>query len=432
VERFVEREAMARATERLNNLAVTRAKAPGLYADGNGLYLRVGKPADNEDGAPDVKAGPKSWVFRFMLDGRARYMGLGSLDTVSLSEARDKRNDARKALKNEGVDPIEAKHAAKAKVKLEKAKAVTFKDAAGRYMKAHGPGWKNPKHAAQWKSTLETYVYPVIGEQPVQAVDTALVTQILEPIWTEKNETASRVRGRIEAVLDWARARGFREGENPARWRGHLDHLLVDRNRLARGHHAALPYVELGDFMALLRAREGYSARALEFTILTAARTSEALGARWEEIDFAAKVWTVPADRMKAKRDHRVPLSAAALAILKPLNEARTGPFVFPGGKAGKPLSNMALLETLRRMGRGDLTAHGFRSTFRDWVQERTNYPRDAAEMALAHAVADKVEAAYRRGDMLDKRKPLMEAWATFAAQPSPKTSEGVTPMRRA
>jgi integrase len=358
-------------------------------------------------------------------------MGLGSVDDVTLSEARDKRDDARRKLKNERVDPIDAKRAKAAQERLEKAKAVTFKDAAGRYIKAHGPGWKNAKHAAQWTATLETYAYPVIGELPVQAVDTALVTQILEPIWTTKNETASRVRGRIEAVLDWARVRGFREGENPARWRGHLDHLLVDRNRLARGHHAALPFAEIGDFMALLRDREGVSARALEFTILTAARTSEALGARWDEIDFDAKVWTVPAERMKAKRDHRVPLSAAALAILKPLSAARASDFVFPGAKSGQGLSNMALLTVLRRMERGDLTAHGFRSTFRDWAAERTNYPRDVAEMALAHAIADKVEAAYRRGDLFDKRRGLMDAWGAFTKLPSARGKGTLLSMRR-
>ncbi|HEY5107325.1 MAG TPA: tyrosine-type recombinase/integrase [Caulobacteraceae bacterium] len=422
---------MARAIERLNSLSVTRAKAPGLYPDGRGLYLRVGKSAGDSERV-EAPAGPKSWVFRFMLNGRARYMGLGSLETVTLAEARDRRDGARKGLKNEGIDPIEAKREVKARARLEKAKAVTFKEAASRYIKAHGPGWKNPKHAAQWTSTLEAYVFPVIGDQPVQAVDTALVTQILEPIWTEKNETASRVRGRIEAVLDWARARGYREGENPARWRGHLDHLLVDRSRLARGHHAALPYAELGDFTALLRAREGFSARALEFTILTAARTSEALGARWEEIDFQARLWTVPADRMKAKRDHRVPLSAAALAVLKPLHEVCSSDYVFPGGKPGKSLSNMALLETLRRMERGDLTAHGFRSTFRDWAAERTSYPRDVAEMALAHTIADKVEAAYRRGDLFEKRRGLMDAWGAFSKLPSLKASGGVVSMRRA
>ena len=411
---------MARTVERLNSLSIGRIESPGLHPDGKGLYLRV------------TKESTKSWVYRFMLDGRARYMGLGSVDDVTLAEARDRRDAARKGLKNEGVDPIDAKRAKKAQDRLEKAKAITFKDAATRYIKAHSAGWKNAKHAAQWTATLETYAYPVIGTLPVQAVDTALVTQILEPIWTEKNETASRVRGRIEAVLDWARVRGYREGENPARWRGHLDHLLVDRSRLARGHHAALPYVELGDFMSLLRAREGVSARALEFAILTAARTSETLGARWDEIDFGAKVWTVPADRMKAKREHRVPLSTAALAVLKHLYEVRTGEHVFPGAKAGQGLSNMSMLTVLRRMDRGDLTAHGFRSTFRDWAAERTSYPGDVAEMALAHTIGDKVEAAYRRGDLFDKRRGLMDAWGAFAQQPSAKASGTVRPLRRA
>lgn len=281
---------------------------------------------------------------------------------------------------------------------------------------------KNKKHAGQWQQTLEDYVYPIFGSLPVLAIDTVLVMKAIEPIWTTKPETASRVRGRIESVLDWATARGYRSGENSARWKGHLENLLPKRSKVARvEHHAALPYAELPGFMAELRQQNGIAARALEFAILTAARTGEVIGATWAEIDFEARLWTVPAGRMKAGRDHRVPLSEAAMAILRLLHGARTGDRVFP-------ISNMAMLMLLRRMGRGDLTAHGFRSTFSDWCAEQTNTPSEVREMALAHTVGDKVEAAYRRGDMFDKRRHLAEAWARYcAAQPA-----SVSVLRRA
>jgi integrase len=390
---------MARGMGRLAAVALPKLK-PGMHADGGGLYLQV------------TESGARTWIYRFMLNGRAREMGLGPLHIVSLAEAREKARECRK-IRHEGIDPIEARNARKAETRLAAATAMTFEQCAERYIDAHKAGWKNPKHAAQWPSTLTTYVYPIFGDLPVQAIDTGLVMKSVEPIWTAKPETASRVRGRIESVLDWATARGFRKGENPARWRGHLENLLPKKSKVRRvEHHPALPYDEVGTFMASLRSYEGIGARALEFLILTAARTGEVIGARWDEISLADRLWTVPGERMKAGKEHRVPLSARALAIIEAMKEKRESDFVFPGGKRGKPLSNMAMLQLLKRMGRDDLTAHGFRSSFRDWAAERTGFPSEVVEMALAHVVADKVEAAYRRGDLFQKRRQLMEAWA--------------------
>jgi integrase len=374
-----------------------------MYADGGGLYLQI-----TERGA--------SWIYRYMLNKRAREMGLGPLALFGLSQARAKALDARR-LRHEGIDPIEARKAQRMQARLDAARAMTFQQCAAAHINAHRPGWRTSKHAAQWQATLATYAGPVIGALPVQAVDTALVLKVLEPIWIEKPETAGRLRGRIEAVLDWAKARGYRQDENPARWRGHLDKLLPAHSKVRKvEHHAALPYSELPGFLIGLHEQEGISARALEFTILTAARTGEVIGVRWSEIDLINKTWTVPAGRMKAGREHRVPLSTRALAILEEMHAHRHADdgFVFPGGKPGKPLSNMAFLMLLRRMGRDDLTTHGFRSSFRDWVAERTNFPADVAEMALAHAVESKVEAAYRRGDLFEKRRRLMQQWETF------------------
>jgi integrase len=303
------------------------------------------------------------------------------------------------------------------RARLDAAKAMTFQQCADAYIAAHRAGWRNGKHAAQWNTTLATYAGRVMGTLPVQTIDTALVLKALEPIWTTKPDTASRLRGRIEAVLDWAKVRGYRAEENPARWRGHLDKLLPARSKLRKiRHHTALPYAELPSFMIGLHEKEGISARALEFTILTATRTGETIGAQWNEFDLLDRTWTVPAERMKAGREHRVPLSTRALANLDKMQAHRSANdgFVFSGRKLGKPLSNMAFLMLLRSMGRGDLTTHGFRSSFRDWVAERTNVPSEVAEMALAHAVGNKVEAAYRRGDLFDKRRRLMQQWATF------------------
>jgi integrase len=397
-----------RAIGRLTALKVEKAKEPGMYPDGSGLYLRV---------APE---GTKQWVLRYMLNRRARWMGLGPVALFSLQEARTKALDARK-LRHEGVDPIDARRERRARERLEEAKTVTFKQCAEAYINSHRAGWRNGKHAGQRSATLATYAHPIIGALPVQAIDTGLVLKVIEPIWTTKPETAGRLRGRIENVLDFAKAGGHREGENPARWRGHLDKLLPALSKVRQvEHHAALPYAELPDFLTQLREQEGIAARALEFAVLIAARTGEVIGARWNEIDLLEKTWTVPAAHMKAHREHRVPLSPRALAILAEMQEVREGDnaFVFPGGKSGKPLSNMAFLMLLRRMGLANLTVHGFRSSFRDWAAERTNFPSEVAEMALAHVVSSKVEAAYRRGDLFAKRRKLMEAWANFCEQP--------------
>jgi integrase len=399
---------MVRSFGKLTALAVSKATRKGMYADGGGLYLRVSA------------SGAKAWVYRFMLHGRTREMGLGPLHIVSLAEARAKAAECRRS-RWEGIDPIEARKGIRTQTQLEAAKALTFKDAAYAYIDMHEAGWRNRKHADQWRNTLEAYAGPVFGSLPVQQVDTALVVKVLEPLWKTKTETASRVRGRIEAVLDWAVVRGYRKGDNPARWRGHLDKLLPKRSKVRRvEHHPALPYAEIGAFMQSLRQQEGIGARALEFLILTASRTSEVVGARWDELHLKQKLWIVPASRIKGGKEHRVPLSPRALAIVEKLNEHKHSEWVFPGGKQKRPLSNMALLALLKRMGRRDLTAHGFRSTFRDWAAERTNHPREAAEMALAHTVGDKVEAAYRRGDLFDKRRRLMDEWARFCDMARP------------
>ena len=395
---------MARAMGKLTALAVTQAKRRGYYGDGGGLFLQVSG------------GGAKSWVFRFKKDGRLREMGLGPTHTIGLAEAREKALACRR-LRLDGLDPIEVRKATRTQAKLDAAKSMTFAACAERYIDAHKAGWRNPKHAAQWPSTLNTYVNPVFGNLPVQAIDVGLVMKAIEPIWTQKPETAGRIRGRIESVLDWATARGYRQGENPARWRGHLENLLPKKTKVrAVKHHAALPYLGLPAFMAELRQQDGVAARALEFLILTAARTGEIIGARWSEIDLEGCLWTIPAERMKAGREHRVPLSDAAMAIIEEMRKVRSGDFLFPGSRAGWPTSNMAMLMLLRRMGRGDLTAHGFRSSFRDWAAERTNFPREVAEMALAHTIADAVERAYRRGDLFQKRRQMMDAWGRHCA----------------
>lgn len=407
-----------RGSNKLTALKVDKLTKPGRFADGNNLYLQIGP------------TGAKSWLFRFMRDGAARKMGLGPYPVVTLAMARDKALECRRKLVDD-IDPIDERRETRLARRAEKAKAMTFKEAAGKYIDAHKAGWKNAKHGAQWTATLETYVYPKFGDLSVDAIDVGLVLKALEPIWTTKPETATRVRGRIESVLDWATARKLRTGDNPARWRGHLDHLLPARNKVAKvKHFAALPYAEIAGFVKDVRVLEGVSARALEFAILTATRTSETIAARWEEIEPTAKMWIIPAERMKAGKEHRVPLCDRTLEILEALPREDGNPFIFIGDKKGKSLSNMALLMTLRRMERGDLTTHGFRSTFRDWAAEQTGYPGELVEMALAHTVSDKTEAAYRRGDMVDKRRRLMKDWADFCDMPVP--AGNVTPMRRA
>jgi integrase len=387
---------------RLSAIEVRGLNRGGMYHDGGGLYLQVSG------------RGAKSWIYRFMLDGRGREMGLGPLTTISLAEARKRAAECRK-LRLDGIDPIETRREQRSRRRLDAARAMSFDKCAAAYIDAHKAGWRNPKHAKQWPSTLEAYASPVFGSLPVHTIDVGLVMKAIEPIWQSKPETASRLRGRIEAVLDWATVRGYRKGENPARWRGHLDKLLPARSKIRKvEHHPALPYAEIAEFIEALRRQEGIAARALEFLILTAARTGEVIGSQWDEIDLQDKVWVIPGTRMKAGREHRVPLFGAAHSILARLREVRESDFVFPGGKKGKPLSDMAMLKLLKRMGRDDLTAHGFRSTFRDWAAECTNFPRDVVEMALAHTIESKVEAAYRRGDLFQKRRQLMEAWARF------------------
>jgi integrase len=399
---------MGQEIQRLTALAVTRASKPGLYADGAGLYLRVSRN------------GSKSWALRFTLRGKPREMGLGGLTKVTLADARKKAADARLLL-SDGRDPLDLRQEEDAKrikeEKLAAARGMTFDKCAEAYIAAHEPSWRNEKHKQQWRNTIATYVSPIFGKTPVQDIDLDLVMKVIEPIWNKKTETARRIRGRIEVILDWAKVRGFRSGENPARWRGQMDQLLPARSKLNNvKHHAALPYSELPDLMDALRAIPGNSAAALEFLILTAARTSEVIYAKWSEIDMKKRLWIVPAVRMKSRREHRVPLSSAAIAVLKRM-EGERGEYVFPGRSADAPLSNMALLMALGRMNRADVTAHGFRSTFRDWAAECTNFPSEVVEMALAHVVEGKTEAAYRRGDLLEKRRQLMDAWAQYSQE---------------
>jgi integrase len=400
-----------------------RAAGPGRYADGGGLYLQVRK---TEDG----KNLRRSWIFKYAtgqvvisMHGKERRaereLGLGSYPDISLAEARERALDARKK-RAEGVDPIDARRAAKAGKQAEAAKAMTFKKCGVAYIKSKRAGWRNPKHAAQWEATLATYADPIIGDLVVQSIDTALVVKVLEqdldgkPLWEARPETASRLRGRIECILDWARVREFREGENPARWRGHLDHLLPARRKVRDvKHHAAMAHTELPAFMTELKERSATAARALEFLIHTNARTGMVIGAQWGEFDLKGKVWTVPAPRMKGGKEHRIPLSDPALAIVTELERKPEGEFVFPGDSR-EQLSNMALLMLLRRMKRDDFTAHGFRATFKTWASDETSFPNELIEVAMAHTVGSKAEQAYQRGDLFEKRRKLMDAWSAF------------------
>lgn len=407
---------MARKINKLTPREVASKTTPGLYNDGAGLYLQVGP------------TGGKSWLLRYMIANKAKNMGLGAVHTISLAEAREQAQAARKLLL-QGIDPVEEKRKRLGALRSADAKTLTFDECAAKYIASHRTGWKNPKHAEQWVSTLAAYASPHFGNLPVNAVDTGLVLAALEAIWQGKSETATRVRGRIESVLNWATVRGYRKGENPARWKGHLDTLLPARSKVAKvQHHAALPYSEMGAFFAELKQQPGTGALALVFTILTAARTGEVIGAQWNEIDLTNARWTIPAGRMKAEREHVIPLSGYALKLLKNLPCEDGNPFVFIGTRQGRGLSNMAMLEVLRRMERSDLTVHGFRSTFRDWAGETTAYPREVIEHALAHQIKDKAEAAYQRGTLLDKRAKLMQAWADYCDKKPGKTV--VTPIR--
>jgi integrase len=399
---------MPRQIHRLNARRVATETKVGRHADGGGLYLSI---SDN---------GGRRWVFLYRRSGKLREMGLGSARDVPLARARELAGDARQQIAA-GRDPLSTRQKGQS--------SMTFKECAIALIAAKKAGWRNAKHASQWSNTLETYAYPVIGALPVDEIGVDHIMRILEPIWSTKTETATRVRSRIENVLDWARSRGYRAGENPARWRGHIANLLPARSKVRKvRHHPALPYDELPAFMGDLRKRTGPAARALEFTILTAARTGEAIGALWSEFSFDKKMWMVPAERMKAGKEHRVPLSVRAMTIVRHMRSRREDDsnFVFPGGLRGKGLSNMAMNALLDRMGRSGITVHGFRSSFRDWAAECTNFPNEMVELALAHLVDDKVEAAYRRGDMFERRLALMSAWASYCERG--RTSATITP----
>lgn len=395
-----------RQLHRLTALQIGKLLEPGHYPDGGGLYFQI------------TKSGARSWIFRYELHGRERAMGLGSIAQVSLAAARAEAAKCRELLKVK-IDPIDARDREQARRSAEHIDARTFRVAAEDYIEKHQAGWKNAKHAQQWRNTLETYAYPVIGRVDVRDIDTSMIVSVLHKIWIAKRETASRVRGRIESILDAEKALGRRDGENPARWRGHLDKLLPKQNKRKKvKHHPALPWGELPDFISQLEAKDARSARMLHLLILTCVRTQEVMLARPEEFDLRRKVWTIPGDRMKMELPLRVALSDKAVELVRAALPGAKYGYLFPGFKKGRPLSNMAMLNLLDGMGYGYVTVHGFRSTFRDWVAECTEYPGDLAEKALAHAIENETEAAYRRGDMLERRRPLMEAWAKYCHTP--------------
>jgi len=421
----------------------------GEYPDGNGLYLVVSK------------TGTKFWSFYYTLNGRQRQMGLGSVSLVSLAEARAKRDDCRRLLIQK-IDPLDARKANDAKQMLAAARGMTFQQCAESYIKEYKGGWKNANHIRQWENSLPTYVYPIIGKLPVQDIDIGLILKVIKPIWDTKTHTANRVRGRIEAILDWASAMEYRQGENPARWRGKVAKLLKSPSKIAKEkHHPSLPYNQIGDFMELLKKQPGLDARALEFTILTAVRTNEVINASWKEFDLKKRIWTIPEKRMKTDKEHRVPLSDEAIQVIKQATklgshdvwkdgawEKHVSGFVFPGRKKTKPISNMTMLQLLRRMNGGEkekrwidpkdgrqIVVHGFRATFRIWVAEKaTQFPREVAEAALAHINGDKVEASYLHTDYFDRRRQLMDKWAKYCYTPSAKgvvEKQNVVPMKR-
>lgn len=383
---------MARSAKKLSALDVKNRTKPGRHSDGDGLYLNI------------ASGGTKSWVFIWMKDKRRREMGLGAYPTVSLSDAREKADECRKLVAS-GENPLQARSQEKPK---------TFEQATSEFLASMEHGWRNEKHREQWRTTLgEAYCKPLLN-RAVNDIDTADVLKVLTPIWQSKAETASRIRGRIERVLDFAKVKGWRTGENPALWRGHLKNALPARQKLTRGHHSAMPYDDVPAFAERLGALESTSAKGLELLILTASRSGEILGAQWSEIDLKKGLWTVPASRMKAGKIHRVPLTERAVTILQKLHDGRVSDYVLPGAKKDRPLSNMAFAMLMRKMKLGHYTPHGFRSAFRDWAGDETSFPREVAEAALAHAVGDQTERAYRRSDALERRRKLMEAWASF------------------
>jgi len=406
---------MARKARELAAIEVGRLNTPGLHAVGGvaGLALQV------------TGTGARSWILRAMVGGKRRDMGLGGFPDVTLAGAKEKAREKRDQI-DKGIDPIEDRRAKKSALAAAVAGAMTFSDAASAYIAVKEAGWKNAKHGDQWRNTLATYADPIIGKVYVGSIEKEHILKILSPIWTTKTETASRLRGRIESVLDWATVSGYRKGENPARWRGHLDVLLAAPNDVrAVEHHAALDWREVGAFMAALREREGMAARMLEFAILTAARSGEVRGATWAEFDLPGAVWTIPAGRMKAKKEHRIPLSDPAVKLLEAL--PRDSDIVFQS-PTGKQFSDAAITKLLERMGRSDITGHGFRSSFRDWAGETTAYPREVIEHALAHQLKDKAEAAYARGSMFEKRRRLMDEWAKFSGKV--QAAGTVTPIK--
>lgn len=423
---------MARGINRLRALDVRNASTPGVLHDGGGLYLQITHGPNDEHGRVVIR---KSWLLRYTspVTGARREMGLGPLQRVPLADARVAAEEARRGLA-QGIDPIEARDVERAAKAAEAARSMTFTEAATAYIAAHRARWRNAKHGEQWTATLTTYAYPVIGKLPVGAVDVPLVLKVLRPIWATKTETANRVRGRIEAILDWAMVSGHRaEGPNPAAWKGRLQKALPARSDVQKvKHRAALPYMEAGAFMARLRSVEGLSALALQLTVLCATRTNETLQAAWSEFDLSNALWTVPSNRTKSGREHRIPLSRQAVALLTDVKALGSPHWVFPGNAPKKgakrpPLSNMAMLMALQRMaGCEDLTVHGFRSCFRTWAGEATSFPREVAEMALAHVIADATEAAYARGDLFQKRRRLMQAWADYLDRPAKAAGDNV------
>jgi integrase len=408
-----------------------KRKTPGLYLDGGdlgqGLYLQV-------------TPGGASWLFRYEIkdqsptpkrkDGRReRWMGLGSLKTFTLKEARDRARQKRQLLAD-GIDPLEQKQANKKAALLASAKVITFESAAQQYFDQHEKEWRSDKHRQQFLSSLKQYAFPKIGNLPVADIDTALVLKVIDPHWATKTETSNRVRNRIEVVLSWATVRGYRTGDNPARWKGHLGEVLSKRSKIQKvEHHPTLPYGKISEFIAALHQRQGVAAQALQFLILTAARSGEIIGATWDEIDLTAKVWEIPDERMKGHRLHRVPLSDRALQILQSVPREPDNPHVFIGLRKGTGLGNLSMAAVLKRMGHGDVTIHGFRSSFRTWGAVETNFPREILEAALAHAIGDnKTEASYQHSDLLEKRRQLMSHWAEYCL--TPKRDASVVPIR--
>jgi integrase len=393
-----------RSLHRLSAVKVTNLKQPGYYADGGNLYLRV---------AP---GGSKGWIFRFASAGRTRDAGLGSYPTVSIIRAREAARRCREMVAA-GVDPIEARKRDRQAALVASAKTMTFEQCAKAFIASHSAAWRSVRQPRLWSATLADYVYPAVGTLPVSAIDTPLVRRVLEPIWVKKPETASRVRARIERVLDWAKVHGYREGENPARWRGHLDNLLPNWRKVrAVQHHSAMPYREIPALMEKLRADPTAAARALELLVLTATRVSETLGARWDEINLNERIWIIAAARTKSGREHRIPLASRSVAVLEEMAKFRNNEFVFAGAREGRPVTRTVLLNLGKRLGLS-VTNHGFRSSFRDWAGEQTNFPREVAELSLAHSIGDAVERAYARGDLLEKRRKLMEAWAAYCGR---------------